>query len=104
MSKLFGGRWKILDGPPPGQGGQSQVYRAIDTTGEHQGEFALKRVLNPERHDRFRNEVEAIKRLTDTHQTARQRQQLANSLANFDGIEKFGEQEMGPKVGPPTIA
>src|SRR3984893_18170385 len=63
MAGLYGCRWRIVDGPRLGQGGQSEVFRAVDIRGEHLGEFALKRVLNPTRHSRFRNEIEAIKRL-----------------------------------------
>jgi serine/threonine protein kinase len=60
----YGGRWKIVPGAPPlGDGGQSTVFRVVDKRDEHQGQFALKRVKNPARHERFRNEVEAIKRL-----------------------------------------
>ena len=59
---LYGGRWKTGDGL--GQGGQSHVFRAVDVTGQLPGEFALKRVLNPKRQERFRNEIEAIKRLS----------------------------------------
>jgi serine/threonine protein kinase len=64
MAKLYGGRWKIVDAPRLGSGGQSEVFRVVDTLGEYQGQFALKRVLNPSRHSRFRNEIEAVKRLT----------------------------------------
>jgi serine/threonine protein kinase len=59
---LYGGRWKIGDGL--GQGGQSHVFRAIDSSGQLQGEFALKRILNRERRDRFYNEIEATKNLS----------------------------------------
>ena len=45
MSKLFVGKWKILDGPPLGRDGRNQVYRVMDATGEYQDEYALKRVL-----------------------------------------------------------
>lgn len=62
---LYGGRWKTADGL--GQGGQSHVFRAVDVTGQLSGEFALKRVLNPDRQGRFRNEIEAIKRLSHTN-------------------------------------
>lgn len=58
---IYGGRWKNL-----GQlatGGQAEVFKVIDLQGEHAGELVLKRVRNPKRHDRFRNEVEAIARL-----------------------------------------
>lgn len=64
MSKetLYGARWKTGDGL--GEGGQGHVFRAVDITGQLKGEFALKRVRNLERHERFRNEIDAIKRLS----------------------------------------
>ena len=64
-TNLYGGRLKTGDGL--GQGGQGHVFRAIDTTNQLEGEFALKRVLNPERHDRFRNEIDATKRLSHSN-------------------------------------
>jgi len=45
MAKIYGGRWKIIE--TLGGGGQSDVFRVLDTTGEFQGEYALKRVRNP---------------------------------------------------------
>jgi serine/threonine protein kinase len=63
-SKLYGNRWKIGSASSLGEGGQSHIYRVTDTRSEFEGEYALKRVKNPERRERFRNEVEAIKRLT----------------------------------------
>jgi len=59
---LYGGRWKTIGAL--GEGGQGRVFRAVDTTGQLPGEFALKRVRRPERHERFRNEIEATKRLS----------------------------------------
>jgi serine/threonine protein kinase len=64
MPKLYGGRWRLLNVPRLGHGGQSEVFRAIDETGQLKGEFALKRVLNPERHERFRREIDAINQLS----------------------------------------
>jgi serine/threonine protein kinase len=61
MPQTYGHRWQIEGNL--GQGGQSVVFRVFDITGEHQGLFALKRVLNPERHPRFQREIEAIKHL-----------------------------------------
>lgn len=62
--RLYGGRWKIVPNAPPlGDGGQGTVFRVVDQSGEYQGQLALKRVKNPARHERFRNEIEAIKRL-----------------------------------------
>lgn len=62
MGKLYGGRWRIV-GARLGQGGQSEVFRATDESRALEGEYALKRVLNPARHDRFRAEVDAIRKL-----------------------------------------
>jgi len=62
MAKLYGGRWRIT-GAALGRGGQSEVFRVTDDSGALQGEYALKRVLNPARHDRFKVEIEAIGRL-----------------------------------------
>ncbi|MHB8816442.1 MAG: hypothetical protein ACYDAE_24695, partial [Steroidobacteraceae bacterium] len=63
MAQLYGGRWQIASDRPLGQGGQSHVFRVVDISGALPGEYALKRVLNPKRNDRFRSEVEAITRL-----------------------------------------
>jgi len=65
VAKIYGGRWRLLDKPPLGQGGQATVFRVSDETGVYQEDLALKRVQNPKRHDRFVREIEAIKRLTD---------------------------------------
>lgn len=46
-----------------GRGGQSEVFPVIDTQGRLAGQWALKRVLNPARHQRFLNEISAIKLL-----------------------------------------
>lgn len=61
----YGGRWQLINERRLGEGGQSEVFRVRDVTGELEGEYALKRVLNRARRERFRREVEAIKRLTD---------------------------------------
>jgi hypothetical protein len=60
MAKIYGGRWRLLDMPPLGNGGQADVFRVIDESGKMPGESALKRVRNPKRHDRFVREIEAI--------------------------------------------
>jgi serine/threonine protein kinase len=59
--QLYGGRWKILGNL--GGGGQGDVFRVVDETGAAEGEFALKRLRDLSRLDRFRNEIEALKRL-----------------------------------------
>jgi serine/threonine protein kinase len=63
MAQLYGGRWRTVGDADLGHGGQGRIFRVTDKSGEHQGEFALKRVLNPARHERFRREIDAIKRL-----------------------------------------
>jgi serine/threonine protein kinase len=61
MAKTYGGRWQISSSLA--SGGQAEVFKVRDIQGEHSAELVLKRVRNPKRHDRFRAEVEAIKRL-----------------------------------------
>lgn len=61
MAKVYGNRWETVSSLA--RGGQGEVFRVKDKQGEFPDELALKRVLNPKRHDRFRGEVEAIKRL-----------------------------------------
>jgi serine/threonine protein kinase len=61
MAKTYGGRWRIDS--PVSSGGQAEVFLASDMAGEFSEKLVLKRVKNPKRHDRFRNEVEAVKRL-----------------------------------------
>jgi serine/threonine protein kinase len=62
MARTFD-RWKHVGSEPLGRGGQSIVYRVVDRTGEFPGEYALKNVLNPNRHERFKAEIEAVKGL-----------------------------------------
>jgi serine/threonine protein kinase len=65
MAKLYGGRWQIIEGQLLGHGGQGTVFRVKDISNKHEGEFALKRVPDITRRERFRREIDAIKRLTD---------------------------------------
>jgi serine/threonine protein kinase len=65
MAKKYGNRWETLDAPLLGDGGQAKVFRVRDASGQLEGDFALKRVFNVIRRERFRREIEAIKRLTD---------------------------------------
>jgi hypothetical protein len=93
MAKRYGGRWEVIDGPRSrlGSGGQSEVFRVQDVSGELEGEFALKRVLNPARRDRFRREVEAIKQLTDPAKSAVHPQIISlidHSALDADDAEK----------------
>ena len=62
MSKLYGGRWKIR-GNISG-GGQGDVFRVTDTSGAlPANEYALKRLRDVRRLDRFKNEIAALKQL-----------------------------------------
>jgi serine/threonine protein kinase len=61
VGKIYGGRWEIIG--VLGEGGQSNVFEARDKSAPDSRTVALKRVKNPNRHARFRTEVEAIKQL-----------------------------------------
>jgi serine/threonine protein kinase len=63
--KPYGGRWEVINDRRLGSGGQGEVFRVRDISGRLEGAYALKRVPNIKRRDRFKREVEAIKRLTD---------------------------------------
>ncbi|MBP1299891.1 MULTISPECIES: protein kinase domain-containing protein [Bradyrhizobium] len=60
--RALGGRWN--SGDTLDQGGQTQVILVEDLMGQYQGPCALKRVFNAERHERFRDKVDAIKILS----------------------------------------
>lgn len=55
------GRWKIVE--PLGGGGQAEVFTVTDKLDEHQGVFALKRLKNVKRQERFTREIAALRRL-----------------------------------------
>jgi len=65
MAKIYGARWELIN--ELGAGGQGTVFRVRDLRGEFEGEYALKRLTNPKRHGRFRNEIAATKRLSHEH-------------------------------------
>jgi hypothetical protein len=52
------GPWEIVDNID--EGGQATVIRVEDWTGARSGVFALKRLRNAKRIERFKNEVEAV--------------------------------------------
>ena len=54
MAKAYGDRWKVVS--PISAGGQGDVYRVTDATGELAGEWALKRLRRKDRIARFRVE------------------------------------------------
>jgi serine/threonine protein kinase len=53
------GRWCAAE-PSFDKGGQGQVYRVVDSSGELPGTFVLKELLNLKRQARFENEIAAI--------------------------------------------
>ena len=63
LAQVYGQRWQGIEGDL-GQGGQSRVLTVVDLRNKDAGPFALKRILNPKRDNRFRTEVEAIKTLS----------------------------------------
>jgi serine/threonine protein kinase len=62
MAKTYGGRWETVE--PLGKGGQAHTYLVKDLRGEGDTLYALKRLIDINRLDRFRREVEAIRNLT----------------------------------------
>jgi hypothetical protein len=52
------GKWEIVDAID--EGGQAHVFRVKDRTDARTGIFALKRLRNSKRIERFRNEAEAV--------------------------------------------
>jgi serine/threonine protein kinase len=61
MAKAYGDRWKVVS--TISAGGQGDVYRVTDATGEFSGVWALKRLRRKDRIGRFRQEVEILRRL-----------------------------------------
>lgn len=65
MATTFGDRWqvdRVLD-----EGGQAWTYLVRDLRGAGDTLYVLKRLKNPKRAARFRNEVEAIRNISDPH-------------------------------------
>jgi len=59
------GQWKVsrsLD-----EGAQGHVFLVTDTTGEHAGQYVLKRLKNPSRLELFEREVKALEALKHRH-------------------------------------
>ncbi len=61
VAKTYGGRWTIVS--TISAGGQGDVYRVTDRTGELSGQWAMKRLRRKDRVGRFRQEVEILRRL-----------------------------------------
>lgn len=62
MTKRYG-NWEISESI--GEGGQGHVFLAKDLLDTRQGSFALKRLKNKKRMERFRKEIESCKSLSE---------------------------------------
>ncbi len=60
-NQIYGDRWRIIE--PISEGGQAQVFKVEDIQ-DNNKIYVLKRLKNINRIERFRNEIESIKRLT----------------------------------------
>jgi serine/threonine protein kinase len=67
MSAIYGKRWEVVDDRPLGEGGQAQTYLVRDLQGDPEARFALKRLKNVNRVERFEVEIEAVKSLNHPH-------------------------------------
>src|ERR1051326_7089945 len=61
MAKIYGGRWEIIE--PLGQGGQAHTFLARDLRGEGDAHYPPMRLIDTNRLDRFKREVETIRNL-----------------------------------------
>jgi serine/threonine protein kinase len=60
-AQIFGGSWQNQG--QLGEGGQAHTFRVVDLNGDRKISYALKRLKNVQRLERFRSEVEALKSL-----------------------------------------
>lgn len=60
MAHVFGSRWQISSAKPLARNCQSEILRVVDTRGEYEGAYALKRILRPLRQERFKREIGAV--------------------------------------------
>lgn len=63
MGKEYGARWRTTTDPVLGEGGQGHVYPVEDKTKQLNGTFALKRLKNKSRLQRFQLEISALERI-----------------------------------------
>ena len=61
MAKIYGNRWQIIEHLD--RGGQAEIFLVKDLQGLEQQPCVLKRVINPQRRDRFIREIHACKSL-----------------------------------------
>lgn len=59
---MYGNRWEVIESLP--EGGQAHTFLVRDVKGGGQTKYVLKRLKNPNRLERFRLEIEAIRNLS----------------------------------------
>lgn len=62
MAKKYGERWIVLKSLR--EGGQAHTFIVADSRGSGDEQYVLKRLKNPNRVSRFKNEIEAIRNLS----------------------------------------
>ncbi len=61
MAKRYGGRWEIIESY--NEGGQAHIFRVKDLASGGDRAYILKRLKNTVRADRFKQEIETLRRL-----------------------------------------
>lgn len=61
---VFGDRWELLSDRPLGEGGQAQTFLVRDRINGDDSKFALKRLKNVNRVERFEHEIAAVQSLS----------------------------------------
>ena len=62
MAQKYGSRWEVKK--PLREGGQAHTFIVTDLRGSGDEQYVLKRLKNPKRVSRFKNEIEAIRNLS----------------------------------------
>ena len=62
-AKVYDDRWEVVQDRPLGEGGQAQTFLVRDLRSDADTLFALKRLKNVDRIDRFEQEVKAVQSL-----------------------------------------
>ncbi|HET6232517.1 MAG TPA: serine/threonine-protein kinase [Longimicrobiaceae bacterium] len=57
---MYGERWEVVSDRPLGEGGQAQTFLVRDKEGDPDARFALKRLKNVNRVERFEQEIQAV--------------------------------------------
>ncbi len=60
---VYAERWQVIGDRPLGEGGQAQTWLVRDLHGDPSARYALKRLKNVTRVERFEQEIEAVKTL-----------------------------------------